>query len=224
MIRRGVLVTAIVSLCGCQTKSPRKIIAPSERSSLEQVEIRTRELEGLSSFQRKIVAGALRQADEQAVYDASYKQIPYPGGDVPRTQGACTDVVIRAFRDGGIDLQEKIFEDASSRPGSYPSQDGKLDPSILHRRVKNMVVYFTAKKAARPTDLIRSNWKPGDIVVWRVYGSQLHVGICSSLRNDQGLPYIVHNIIYCAEQDVLTSWPIVAHFRVERTTFAEPRS
>lgn len=218
MLRYLVLATAVVLVAGCQSRNPRKIVAPSERSSLEQTQTRERELEDLSPLQRKIVSGALRQADEQAVYDASYRNIPYPGGDVPRTQGACTDVVIRAFRDGGIDLQRLIFVDAKRRPGDYPNQQGKLDPNILHRRVKNMVVFFNALKTAKSTELAESNWKPGDIVVWRVYGSQLHVGICSNLRNDQGLPYVVHNIQYCAEQDVLTAWPIVAHFRVREAT------
>jgi hypothetical protein len=58
-----------------------------------------------------ILLGARREVKNRTYYDASYAAISYPGGDVSSDRGACTDVVIRAFRNAGIDLQQLIHED-----------------------------------------------------------------------------------------------------------------
>ncbi|RYG69872.1 DUF1287 domain-containing protein [bacterium] len=152
------------------------------------------------------------------VYDQSYRSLPYPNGDVPRGRGACTDVVIRALRAVGYDLQRLIHQDKRRFPSAYPrqSQHSKLDKNIDHRRVVNQVVYF-ARYGQTLTTLTtastRSQWRAGDIVAWKFANGLDHIGIISDKTNPRGWPLVIHNVGGCAENDVLNKWRIVGHFR-----------
>lgn len=77
-------------------------------------------------------------------YDASYQRLDYPKGDVPADRGVCADVVIRALRLCGYDLQQLIHEDMRNHFSSYPGKWGlsRPDPNIDHRRVPNLMVFF----------------------------------------------------------------------------------
>ena len=65
----------------------------------------------ISPKREQISNAALSLTKDRVDYDPAYFSISYPGGDVPKDKGVCTDVVIRTFRKIGIDLQKLIQED-----------------------------------------------------------------------------------------------------------------
>jgi uncharacterized protein YijF (DUF1287 family) len=149
-------------------------------------------------------------------YDAAYVELAYPGGDVPADRGVCTDVVVRAFREVGVDLQVAVHEDMSRTFRAYPRL-WKLDhpdASIDHRRVPNLQTYFTRKGKARAVTSSAEDYQPGDVVVWRVYGG-LHMGMVSTRRSDDGQRFLVaHNMgAGTRVEDRLFEWRIVGHYR-----------
>lgn len=126
----------------------------------------------------QIVRGA--HAQEGDTYDAAYRTIPYPGGDVAPGRGACTDVVIRALRSAGFDLQKLVHEDVIAAPHAY--RIGRPDPNIDHRRVLNLMVFFERHGRVLPPNYsvaTRETWQPGDIVCWRVNPRETHTGVIS---------------------------------------------
>lgn len=168
----------------------------------------------LTPFQTKVLAGAKRQIGD--AYDASYRTLPYPNGDPPVGQGACTDVVVRSLRAGGYDLQALVHRDMAAHWDQYPHQSGlpRPDRNIDHRRVPNLARFFARHgqvltNAVSPKTL--PQWQPGDIVCWKIPSD--HIGLVSDRRDPQGVPLVIHNLGPCAEQDVLTQWPIAGHYR-----------
>ena len=161
----------------------------------------------------KLIEAARSQVGVTKTYDPAYVKLKYPMGDIPISRGVCTDVVVRAFRAVGIDLQQKIYLDKKAHPKRYKGlyYTDRLDPNIDHRRVKNLQAYFAAKGYR-----VKDAFKPGDIVVWKLPGSNLdHIGICSDKLNRKGEPLIIHNVGYGAkEEDVLREYKIIDHFRV----------
>lgn len=159
------------------------------------------------SAAEKIVAGARAQLLKPAVYDASYQRIDYPGGDVSADRGACTDVVVRAFRNAGYDLQVLVHK---HRKG----QGLPTDTNIDHRRVRNQVVFFKQYgKSLSVSTHDLTIWKPGDVVCWKLPNGLDHTGIVSDVKARSGRPMVVHNISSTKEEDVLTKWEIVGHYR-----------
>ena len=169
-----------------------------------------------------ILAGAKAQIGTR--YDASYRVIAYPMGDVDASKGACTDVVIRALRSAGYDLQKLIHDDMSARFGDYPKTWHLAAPNanIDHRRVPNQMVYFAKFGRALPlatSGASLKSWQVGDIVYWNTGNdgnTRLHTGIVSDTRDWRGLPYVIHNGSLCIEDDALDRWPIIGHFRFPR--------
>ncbi len=166
--------------------------------------------------QAKIVAGARAQIGD--IYDASYCSLSYPNGDPPQGRGACTDVVVRGLRAAGYDLQRLVHADMKQHWDSYPHSYGlaRPDPNIDHRRVPNLAVFFrrhgrTLPNAVAPQTL--RTWQPGDIVCWKLPGGVDHTGLVSDKVDGRGVPFVIHNLSRCVEQDVLTDWPIVGHYR-----------
>lgn len=167
----------------------------------------------------KIVEGAKIQVREAATYTAGYFRIEYPNGDLPRNKGVCTDVVVRALRHAGYDLQKLIHDDMRHRFNTYPRRERAPDSNIDHRRCPNQIWYFksygrTLTKKVSPETL--RHWQAGDVVFWKLDSGLDHVGIVSDRRNSRGEPLAIHNIGRCAEEDVLSSWRIVGHFRFPR--------
>ena len=151
-------------------------------------------------------------------YNAVYKVISYPGGDVPSTQGACTDVVIRALRAANIDLQKLMHEDMTQNFRAYPQKWGlqKPDKNIDHRRVPNQMKFFARFGQTLPIAVNRStlpSWQPGDIVCWDMQNGQLHTGVISDGVSSSGVPLVIHNGWMCVEDDSLTRWEIIGHYR-----------
>jgi uncharacterized protein len=164
----------------------------------------------------RIVNGAKTEAINGVHYDSEYVRISYPNGDVPSDQGACTDVVIRALRNAGFDLQMLIHRDMTAHFSLYPKKWGLSgpDPNIDHRRVPNQMVFFKRFGTELPKSLTGSDlrtWKPGDIVYWDLANG--HTGVISNLKNARGIPLVIHNLAVTCEGDCLESWPIIGHFR-----------
>ena len=88
-----------------------------------------------------LVAAARSQIGKTVVYDPAYASLPYPKGDVPLERGVCCDVVIRAMRAAGVDLQQVVHEDMKANFSVYPKiwKLTKTDTNIDHRRVPNLV-------------------------------------------------------------------------------------
>jgi len=157
-----------------------------------------------------LVEAAKKIINPSIVYDPAYIRIKYPMGDVDPKTGVCTDVVIRAYRIIGIDLQKEVHEDMKANFGKYPKKWGmsKPDPNIDHRRVPNLMTFFSRKgKVLKITDN-PLDYKPGDIVSWDLGGGILHIGIV--LNNDES---VVHNIGYGqVAEDCLFCWKIIGHY------------
>ena len=163
-----------------------------------------------------IVKGALRQVGTTTGYDPSYVSIGYPNGDVAPETGVCSDVVVRAFRHAGIDLQRLLHEDMTANFVAYPQRWELLrpDPNIDHRRVPNLSAFFTRRGGSLPVTEVGDDYLPGDIVTWSIDGSP-HTGVVSNKRrpgDDHFL--IVNNRGSGAKvEDVLFAWKITGHFR-----------
>lgn len=167
----------------------------------------------------KIVASARKQIGVTVSYDPAYQILDYPGGDVPKDRGVCTDVLIRAVRDGlSLDLQKLVHEDMSAHFGSYPKHWGlsKPDKNIDHRRVPNLRAFFKRRgyELKTPAAGDTSAFQPGDIVTCTVPPNLPHVMIVSDRKSDVGVPLVIHNIGGGArEENALGSFPITGHYR-----------
>lgn len=164
----------------------------------------------------KIVLAARDQLTWGTSYDPAYVKLSYPGGDVPKTKGVCTDVVVRSLRRVGHDLQKLIHEDIGKNWSSYPRYPAnkRPDKNIDHRRVPNQRAFFKRKGLSLTTDLAKKNeWKPGDFVTWKLPGNLDHIGILTDKLNSKGLPYAVHNMSATLEEDIIAKYPITGHYR-----------
>lgn len=152
---------------------------------------------GQATFSDSLSAAALELTKQHVSYDPGYFSIGYPNGDLPANKGVCTDVVIRAYRMLGIDLQRLVHEDMKANFSRYPKGWGlsKPDRNIDHRRVPNLMVFFTRFGKVKPITTEATNYCPGDIVCWNLGGGITHIGLVVVRRSDDGKrPLIVHNI------------------------------
>lgn len=174
-------------------------------------------LPGPLSLER-FLASAVLQTQLTLLYDPSYVKLSYPGGDVPIERGVCTDVIVRAFRATGVDLQKLVHEDMKRHFHLYPKRWGltKPDPNIDHRRVPNLETFFS-RHDMKIADLSPASFRKGDLVVWNLPGGLPHIGIVAT---DPAIgsprPLCIHNV-GCGTrlEDVLVAWPITAHYRCE---------
>ena len=209
------LALAILSGAACQHQIARvlKPLKPPEQQT------ETRALPGNSSPNLKLVIdGAIEQIGKTTSYDPSYQKIEYPNGDVPMETGVCSDVVVRAFRKAGIDLQKDVHDDMKANFSAYPTRWGLkgTDPNIDHRRVPNLQTYFTRKGKSLATDGGSETFLPGDIVTWDLQlGGTEHVGMVVNVWYKPTQRYlIVHNIGNGTRmEDVLFAWKITGHYR-----------
>lgn len=166
----------------------------------------------------RLTAAARDQVGVTVTYDPSYVRLAFPGGDLPRDRGVCTDVVIRALRDGwGIDLQLAVNRDMSTDFGAYPALWGltRPDRNIDHRRVPNLQALFARIGAEVPLQDGPAPYLPGDIVTWTLPGNLDHIGIVSDRLGPDGTPLVLHNIGRGAqEEDILFAYPMTGHYRI----------
>ena len=166
----------------------------------------------------RLVDAAVAQTRSTVTYDGSYRRIAYPGGDVPESIGVCTDVVIRAYRRVGIDLQVRVHEDMKRAFRSYPQLWGMSgpDPNIDHRRVPNLQAFFRRAGAELPVTREAGAYRAGDVVTWMLPGNLPHVGMVAAQMSGSGRPLVVHNIGRGPEvEDMLFAYPITGHYRYD---------
>lgn len=167
-----------------------------------------------------LVEAARKQIGVTTSYDPAYVSLDYPGGDIPRSRGVCTDVLIRALRDAyAADLQELVHEDMKANFGRYPKRWGltRSDRSIDHRRVPNLRTFLERKHQSFGIPTRGSELRPGDIVTSLVGGRLPHIMIVSSAKNADGVPLVIHNIGRgTREEDVLFAHKVTGHYRWRR--------
>jgi len=176
--------------------------------------------QGQNNYYEKLSNAALELTKQSVVYDPAYFKIAYPGGDVPSGKGVCTDVVIRAYRKLGTDLQKEVHEDMLANFSKYP-KNWKLkgtDKNIDHRRVPNLMVFFTRYGKVKPGTNKAEDYSPGDIVCWNLGGGITHIGLVVNKKSaDQKRYLIVHNIGGGQVlADCLFEYKIIGHYQYEK--------
>lgn len=165
----------------------------------------------------QLVAAARRQVGVTVGYDPAYRVLAYPGGDVPLATGVCTDVLTRALREQGLDLQQALHEDMRTHFARYPHTWGLRAPdaNIDHRRVPNLMTFFARRGWGQPITARPEDYRPGDVVTWNLGGGVTHVGLVSDRKGAADRPLVLHNIGRgTQEEDVLFAWKVTGHYRL----------
>jgi hypothetical protein len=168
-----------------------------------------------------LVAAARAQIGVTLYYDPAYVRLAYPGGDVDIARGVCTDVIVRAYRTLGLDLQRAVHEDMRAHWHAYPKLWGLRQPDrhIDHRRVPNLAVWFQRHGESLPITDRAADYAAGDIVTWRLPSGVPHIGIVSDRLSPAGIPLVVHNIGFgTREDDVLFVYTVTGHYRYAVST------
>ncbi|HHW73719.1 MAG TPA: DUF1287 domain-containing protein [Firmicutes bacterium] len=210
LLATGVLILLLVAIWyGSPAHCRWRLHSPS---AVEQIPPDERTVPDL------ILLGAREEVRKRTRYDASYQAVCYPGGDVDPGRGACSDVIIRALRAAGYDLQLLIHEDMAENFNLYPQlwNLSSPDPNIDHRRTQNQMIFFgrfgeELTLGTAEEDL--PQWKHGDFVYWRFAGGQQHTGVISDRTNSRGIPLVIHNGSVAREEDCLLRWEIIGHYR-----------
>lgn len=172
------------------------------------------------SFGYALSGAAIERTKQRVRYDGKYVKIGYPWGDVPKSIGVCTDVVIRAYRRLGIDLQSEVHKDITKDFYAYPNLVKwgltRPDPNIDHRRVYNLQAFFKRHKAELPRSRNPRDYKVGDLVTWMVGPNFPHIGVVVNKpsKADPNRLMIAHNIGYGPKvEDILFRFPMTGHYR-----------
>ena len=148
-------------------------------------------------FVSQLIQAAQERTRHKVIYDGSYEAIAYPMGDISLDRGVCTDLVIRAYRTLGVDLQQLVHEDMRDHFSQYPKIWGlrKTDTNIDHRRVPNLQTFFKRHGKQLSISQDETHYKPGHLVTWILPGNLPHIGIVSDrFVNNTNRPNIIHNI------------------------------
>jgi uncharacterized protein len=174
-------------------------------------------IENPKNFEEKLSNAALSIINPEVAYTPDYIAIKYPNGDVPANTGVCSDVVIRAYRKLGIDLQKEVHEDMKANFSNYPTKWSlkKTDTNIDHRRVPNLEVFFTRKGEKLLVSDHPADYKTGEIVTWMIGKKLPHIGIVTNKKSADGKrPMLVHNVGGGQVlEDCLFNYDIVGHFK-----------
>lgn len=170
-------------------------------------------------FEQQLSDAAIERTRHWVLYDGRYVRLDYPMGDVAANRGVCTDVVIRAYRQLGIDLQQLVHEDMTRAFEAYPALWGlgQPDPNIDHRRVPNLETFLERHGQSFGVSDQADRFKPGDLVTWRIDGRLPHIGVVVDQRSDDGQrPLIVHNVgLGPRMEDVLFAYRMTGHYRYQ---------
>lgn len=169
-----------------------------------------------------VLIGAKKTVLNADAYTEGYMGMKFPMGDVPREVGVCTDVIVRAVRNAGIDLQKALYDDILRARAAYPMITSKPDPQIDQRRVATLLPYFVRhwEKHTAKLDDAADPLRPGDVLFMDTFPSRSgpdHVGIVSDTIGPAGLPMIINNWTngtVTAEMDLLTFVPVLYRFRL----------
>lgn len=234
------ILLLIFLLGGCGKKEEETITTPTPDTSQTQIadtEEDLREKDTVEekttteispelplTFYDKLALAAIERTMHQVRYDPKYVQIPYPMGDVAPDTGVCTDVVIRSYREFGIDLQELVHKDMRENFKLYPSRKKwglkRPDANIDHRRVYNLQTFFERFGESLPVTDQAKNYLPGDLVTWQITPGMPHIGIVVDVATDDpDRKMIVHNIGEGPKiDDILFAFPITGHYRFNPST------
>ena len=164
------------------------------------------------SFGLALAAAARNQLKDFVIYNDRYTRLRYPMGDVHPMYGVCTDVIIRAYRALGLDLQELVQK----------TKSGSGDPNIDHRRVDTLRKFFSRFGESLPISTFAEDYRAGDIVTyWRPQNrhSRTHIAIVSDMTGPSGRPLIIHNRGWGPQQeDGLFVDEITGHYRFSGVT------
>lgn len=170
-----------------------------------------------SLFYKNLSDAAIELTKVRVEYDPSYFIISYPNGDIPSHLGVNADVIIRAYRKLGVDLQKEVHEDILKNEEVYPFSlwnQTEPDTNIDHRRVPNLQVFFARNGNTLPIDENNDTYKEGDIVIWEMDNNKLHIGIVTDRKSAYGTPLVVHNSASGQRlQNVLFHFQIIGHYR-----------
>jgi len=213
-----------LSLWRCRAAFALTLLLPLGFTSLHANPLSVLQLEPPQQpFLDQFVAAAVERTHHTVHYDPAYVRIPYPGGDVPASTGVCTDEIIRAYRAVGIDLQKEVHEDMANHLSAYPRKWSRAshaaitttDPNIDHRRVPNLMVFFSRHGQTLSVSADARDYGPGDLVTWNLGRGITHMGIVADQKSPQSGRYlIVHNIGEGPQmEDVLFHWKIIGHYR-----------
>jgi uncharacterized protein YijF (DUF1287 family) len=209
-------------------------LRPGDRDELRPLLAEARMREGTATHDKDgdgipdsldVFIGAKKELLNAEAYTSEaedYISIKYPGGDVPRTIGVCTDVIIRAVRNAGWDLQKELHEDIRKAKAAYPMVKGTGDASIDQRRVGTLLPYFKRhwEQHSAKLDDPKDPWRPGDVIFMDTFPNKSgpdHIGIVSDRLDDQGLPLIITNWTdgtVVSEMDLMTFVPVLYRFRL----------
>jgi uncharacterized protein len=199
----SVVLCGLVALMGVASSAQTRRAEPAARQE----------------FSNKLVAAAVERTHHTVRYNPAYVRIPYPGGDLPADTGVCTDEVIRAYRAVGIDLQKEVHEDMEQSFSAYPRKwrwlTSHTDTNIDHRRVPNLMVFFSRKGETLAITQRAEDYAPGDVVTWDLGGEVPHIGMVVDQKSSVSKRLlIVHNIGQGPKmEDVLFQWKITGHYR-----------
>src|SRR5215510_7791365 len=204
---------SISLLTGCQAvRSSQRAVEVPQRALAEAMQVKDD-----ATPLEKVNAGAIEQTTQTTGYDSSYVKLDYPNGDVPPSTGVCADVVVRAFRKAGIDLQKELHEDIKKNFAKYPQKWGarRPDANIDHRRVPNLMNWFDRQGKAQPITKDAKDYLPGDVIAWDLDNGLPHIGLVSKIKVEGSYRHVVaHNIGLGARmEDVLFAWKITGHYR-----------
>ncbi len=208
----ALLFTSIACQTNWQSAAQiKKAVFPATADNPKLIDVSSDEI-------KKMLESAVEQTTVTKNYDPAYTVLPYPNGDVPIEKGVCTDVVVRAFRKAGVDLQKEVHEDMKSNFSGYPKKWGLKSPdtNIDHRRVPNLQTFFTRRGKSLAITDNAADYKPGDVVAWDLNGKGLtHIGLVSNQYNQTTKRFsIIHNIGGGAMlEDVVFDWKIIGHYR-----------
>ena len=204
-----VVIVAIIAVITYWTCKPSY---SAQDFGIQMIKSKTdKDKDGIDDY-TDILLGARAEAERMP----EYKSVYYAGGYPPETEGVCTDVIWRAFRNAGYYLKDMVDEDIAQNLEEYPRVNGQQDRNIDFRRVPNLKIYFERNHITLTNDLSQiAEWQPGDIVV---FGNS-HIGIISDKRNKNGVPYLIHNGGQPnREEDILELYnkyePISGHYRL----------
>jgi uncharacterized protein YijF (DUF1287 family) len=214
-------VLVITALCisswGCGSQTTASSGRAEGRTAPANVDKLNRKPASNRSEIKSLVDSAIEQTQYTFTYDPSYRKLDYPGGDVPRDRGVCADVIVRAYRSAGIDLQKEIHEDMTRGFAAYPNRWGarRPDRNIDHRRVPNLMTFFTRRANSVAITKTPGDYLPGDVVAGELDNKLLHIGLVSDAVDESNQTYlVVHNIGAGARlESVLFAWKIIGHYR-----------
>ncbi|MCW1883913.1 DUF1287 domain-containing protein [Luteolibacter flavescens] len=191
-------------------------------ASIEAADVLIGELAPSLEFGERLASAALQRTKMPSAYDTDYYAISYPGGDLPLTsegqwRGKAEDLIVRSYRNLGIDLQELVHEDMAKNFSVYPQLWKRREPdrNIDHRLVQNLQRYFKHQGAELKSTRETGDYKPGDVVVWMLSSGELHCGVVVPGPGERrSEAWVVHDIGSGPKwENALTNYQLYGHYR-----------